>query len=70
MQSLIAAGEAHLHRGLTTRGWLVEERSVAPVAACYGRDLTDPFSSTAASEPEAQPPWLDTIFITARRDRR
>ncbi len=66
MRSLIAAGEAQLRSALTTLGWDTDEQPVTAIAALHNRDLSDPFAPQNA-EASAEPPWLETTFITARR---
>lgn len=46
-------------------GWAAEQLGVAVLAERYARDLGDPFAGGAAGG--AEPPWLDTAFVTARR---
>jgi hypothetical protein len=50
-------------------GWTVGEEAVPAVAERYGRDLSDPFDTTAgapaAATAGATPPWLSTAFVTA-----
>jgi methyltransferase (TIGR00027 family) len=64
------AMDVHLHLDdaapgafLVGRGWSVGEEDVSDVAARYGRDLSDPFHADTA----AGPPWMHTLFLTARR---
>jgi methyltransferase (TIGR00027 family) len=67
MDRLMAGGpEQDIAGALRERGWAVEEEPVAAVAERYGRDLADPFAGPAAA-PAAEPPWLDTVFLAARR---
>lgn len=49
-------------------GWSAQRQSVSSLAARYGRDLSDPFAE-AGAEKGAEPPWLDTAFVTAERPR-
>lgn len=66
MESLLARGEAQDLRGfLVALSWKVAEESVSTLAERYGRDLSDPFPSGSESQTEAEPPWLDTMFLTA-----
>ena len=65
MDQLLAAGPAEDLRALLQEdGWHVEERTTDALASHHGRDLTNPFDGGSSSEP----PWLDTVFVTARRD--
>jgi methyltransferase (TIGR00027 family) len=64
MAALLAAGESpDLAHTLRTDGWLVDEQTAAAVAARYGRDLADPLGRDAE---RGEPPWLETVFLTAR----
>lgn len=47
---------------LGSLGWSVAEQSATDLAARYGRDLANPFGADAA-----EPPWLETVFTSARR---
>jgi O-methyltransferase involved in polyketide biosynthesis len=70
MTQLMAAGDgAGLADSLGAQGWEVEETRVTDVAQRYGRDLGDPFAGPDAAG-SGEPPWLDTAFLTARRDPR
>jgi hypothetical protein len=37
------------------------------VADRYERDLADPFAGDGARAAAAEPPWLDTVFLSATR---
>jgi methyltransferase (TIGR00027 family) len=68
MECLLASGEAGDLAGfLREREWLVVEAPTTELAERYGRDLSDPFGSAGDSGP-AEPPWLDTMFLSARLD--
>ena len=60
-QMIQAGGESPADR-LARSGWEVEERSTSELAQHYGRDLTNPFGADSGG-----PPWLDTVFVTAKR---
>lgn len=62
---LAGADSASVPGRLRELGWDVQEDTVAAVAERYGRDLRDPFSGSGTSEP----PWLQTVFVTAHRAR-
>jgi O-methyltransferase involved in polyketide biosynthesis len=63
MTSLLAAGKGHdLGAFLRARTWEVNQELTATLADRYGRDLSDPF----AAAPAPEPPWLATVFLTAR----
>lgn len=49
--------------------WKAQQDSVTALAVRYGRDLGAPFGAGAGDEDGAEPPWLDTVFITARLPR-
>jgi hypothetical protein len=71
MQQLISA-EARPGVGGLLAGdtWSVEERSTDDLARQYHRDLANPFAGeieTQIGAEKAEPPWLDTVFVTARR---
>lgn len=64
MTTLIAAGDAgDLARVVRDLGWEALEESAADLAGRYGRDLSDPFGAGGGA---AEPPWLDTVFLSAR----
>jgi methyltransferase (TIGR00027 family) len=46
-------------------GWAAEQEAVAVLAQRYARDLADPFAAPETGG--AEPPWLDTAFVIARR---
>lgn len=67
MRRLLAAGDLAATRPFLERhGWRVTERPTSKLAGRYGRDLTDPFSPSARTAKPSEPPWLDTVFTTAR----
>lgn len=67
MESLLAGGDGDLAASLRARGWRAYEETTATLAARYGRDLSDPFpSASSGSSGASEPPWLDTIFLSAR----
>lgn len=66
MSGLLAAGEAPLGEVLSGHGWSVAEEPVDALAARYGRDLRNPLAGPEAEA--AEPPWLETRFLTARRE--
>lgn len=51
---------------LADQGWDAQQQSVVALAEQYGRDLAAPFAEEG-DEGGAEPPWLDTAFVTARR---
>jgi methyltransferase (TIGR00027 family) len=66
---MTAEARADIGDWLGSRSWTVEEVATDAVAARYGRDLGDPFrdrAEPAGSAQDAEPPWLDTVFLTAR----
>lgn len=65
MTSLLSGtgGVDALAAALGERGWTVATAAAEEVAGRYGRDLDDPFGRAGAD-----PPWLRTVFVTARRD--
>ncbi|MGI8749525.1 MAG: SAM-dependent methyltransferase [Thermoleophilaceae bacterium] len=67
MESLLARGDGDdLAVSLRTKGWEVDEQPTTTLADRYGRDLSDPFAGAPHSSFRApEPPWLDTIFLTA-----
>jgi methyltransferase (TIGR00027 family) len=66
MQTLLAGGEGEdLAALLRAEGWEVDEAPTALLAARYGRDLRDPFASDTEDSPAPEPPWLDTVFLSA-----
>jgi methyltransferase (TIGR00027 family) len=58
-------------RWLTEHAWSVDERPTEDLARRYRRDLGNPFLGRFETEvvagKGAEPPWLDTVFLTARR---
>jgi methyltransferase (TIGR00027 family) len=67
MQSLLARGEgSDLGALLRTKGWEADEEPTTALADRYGRDLSDPFATAAENSPAPEPPWLDTVFLSAR----
>ncbi len=67
MQSLITEGEGEdLAALLRAHGWRADEWPSAALADQYGRDLTDPFADGSRRSPAAEPPWLNTMFLSAR----
>ncbi len=67
MESLLAGGNGEdPAASLRARGWRAYEETTATLAARYGRDLSDPFAASPGGGPASEPPWLDTIFLTAR----
>lgn len=67
IESLLVStdGIAGLAGALDDRGWVLETMGVEALADRHSRDLSDPFS-----EAPAAPPWLDTLFVSARRGAR
>ena len=64
MDRLLAGGDAADLEGFLARsGWAVDVEPVKALASRYGRDLTDPFGGD--DEITAEPPWLETVFISA-----
>lgn len=69
MSELIAGGEADdLATTLREAGWATRESTTGELAARYGRDLSDPFAPDGGGG-SAEPPWLDTVFLSAFRQR-
>ena len=67
MQTLIPdTNSTDLVDTLIQHGWAVTLESTAALAERYGRDLSDPFTTPTAAI-AAEPPWLETVFVTARR---
>ncbi len=67
MQSLLVGGEGDdLAALLRAKGWEVKEEPTTKLADRYGRDLTDPFTDALTTSEASEPPWLDTIFLSAR----
>jgi methyltransferase (TIGR00027 family) len=67
MRGLLAPGGGDdLVGALRAQGWEAGEQSTSTLADRYGRDLSDPFPDTAGGTEAAEPPWLDTVFLTAR----
>lgn len=52
---------------LRAQGWEADEEPAAAVADRYGRDLSDPFPARPGGAQGSEPPWLDTIFLSARQ---
>lgn len=70
MESLFEGGDSSdLAAVLEAEGWKTLEESTTTVARRYGRDLGNPFSATGVASPAGEPPWLDTLFLTATRAR-
>ena len=68
MDKLMSAdARTDIQSWLTARRWTVDEQTAEHVAARYARDLSDPFpDSIEPGEPDNEPSWLDTLFLTAR----
>ncbi|MGI8622890.1 MAG: SAM-dependent methyltransferase [Solirubrobacteraceae bacterium] len=67
MQSLLASGEGEdLAALLRSSGWRTDETPGTALADRYGRDLSDPFADTPDRSPATEPPWLNTMFLSAR----
>lgn len=67
MNQLLAGGEGDdPHRLLQQRGWKVTEQPTGVLADRYKRNLDDPFHPHDQGENATEPPWLETIFLTAR----
>jgi len=58
MERLFAGGESD---PAVILGWDAHEEPAEAVAARYGRSLADPFGTSA------EPPWLETVFMTATK---
>ncbi len=58
MEGLFAGGQSDPALIL---GWDAREEPAEAVAARYGRSLADPFGRSA------EPPWLETVFMTATK---
>jgi methyltransferase (TIGR00027 family) len=57
---------------LTEHGWTVDERPTEALADRYARDLGNPFlgqfeTEIATGKGSTEPPWLNTVFLTALR---
>ena len=66
MDRLLAGGDAADLTGfLAGAGWALKEEAVEALAGRYGRDLADPFAEADHAAPAAEPPWLDTMFLSA-----
>jgi methyltransferase (TIGR00027 family) len=67
IERLLAGGDADDLGGLLSAGgWEVEEQPTASIAERYLRDLSDPFATPDDGSRASEPPWLDTVFLTAR----
>jgi hypothetical protein len=56
---------------LSNNGWSVAEQTAEALADRYQRDLRNPFAERDETElatgQAVEPPWLNTVFLTARR---
>lgn len=71
MDSLLAStgGEGPVIARLKDHGWSSETTDPKTLAKRYRRDLSSPFTADPTTTPSAAPPWLDTAFVTARKER-
>jgi len=68
MDQLLAGGEGdYPHRLLQQRGWKVTDQPARVLADRYGRNLGDPFHNQDQGANAAEPPWLETMFLSARK---
>lgn len=68
MERLLVTGtNEDLAGSLNAKGWAVHEEPTAIVADRYRRDLSNPFPPRPAGSQPSEPPWLDTIFLSAHQ---
>ncbi len=68
MERLLVTGTNEDLAGfLNAKGWDVHEEPTAIVADRYRRDLSNPFPPRPAGSQPSEPPWLDTIFLSAHQ---
>ncbi len=52
---------------LNAKGWDLREEPTATIADRYKRDLSNPSPPRPAGSQPSEPPWLDTIFLSAHQ---